>query len=157
LIPIFRGVWLKVHILTASVAYSAFTVTFGVSCLYLLRRGSKATSAPPQGPSGTTMLDTVAYQAAAVGFGFMTLCIITGAIWAEYVWGRYWSWDPKETWSLITWLIFAAYLHTRYHRGWRERKAALLAIAGFITVMVTYVGVDLLMSRQHNFLLWRVP
>jgi ABC-type transport system involved in cytochrome c biogenesis permease subunit len=64
-------------------------------------------------------LDTVAYQAVTVGFCFLTVCIVSGAIWAEHVWGRFWSWDPKETWSLITWLIFAAYLHARYQRGWR--------------------------------------
>jgi ABC-type transport system involved in cytochrome c biogenesis permease subunit len=149
LIPIFRSLWLKVHVLTAFVAYAAFAVTFGASCLYLGRK--------PQGSPRAHELDRLAYQAAALGFPFMTLCIISGAIWAEYVWGRFWSWDPKETWSLITWLLFAAYLHTRYHRGWRERRAAILAVAGFVAVIITYLGVDLIMARQHNFLFWRSP
>jgi cytochrome c-type biogenesis protein CcsB len=155
LIPIFNGLWLKIHVITAFVAYSAFTATFGASCLYMVRGASSASSS--SGSSGPSALDKVAYQAAALGFPFMTVCIVSGAIWAEYVWGRYWSWDPKETWSLITWLIFAAYLHTRYHRGWRERRAAMLAIVGFFTVLVTYFGVDLVMSRQHGFLFWKTP
>ncbi len=155
-IPIFRGFWLKIHILTALVAYSAFAATFGASLLYLIRKGSDEAPAA-ESQAGEKLLDDVARRAAIVGFCFLTVGIISGGIWAEYVWGRFWSWDPKETWSLITWLIFAAYIHTRYHRGWRGRKAALVAVIGFLAVMVTYLGVDLFMYRQHNFLFWRSP
>ena len=104
--------------------------------------------------TGLASADRIAYRAATIGFSFLSLCIVTGAIWAEFVWGRFWSWDPKETWSLITWFIIAAYLHTRYHQGWRDRRAAMLGIAGFVLVLITYIGVDYLSPRQHAFLLW---
>ncbi len=155
LIPIFRSYWLKIHVLTAFVAYSAFAATFAASCLYLFRGRVNGAQPNTGNSSSQGSLDRVAYQAATVGFCFLSVCIISGAIWAEYVWGRFWSWDPKETWSLITWFIFAAYLHTRYHRGWRERRAAVLGIVGFILVLVTYVGVDYLSPKQHAFLLWK--
>jgi cytochrome c-type biogenesis protein CcsB len=153
LIPIFKSLWLKIHILTAFVAYSSFAATFGASCLYLVRARSDTAQPGARIPSGLARLDNIAYQAATVGFSFLTVCVISGAIWAEYVWGRFWSWDPKETWSLITWFIFAAYLHTRYHRGWRERRAAVLGIVGFILVLITFIGVEFLDPQQHNFLL----
>jgi cytochrome c-type biogenesis protein CcsB len=150
-IPIFRSLWLKVHIVTAFVAYSSFAATFGASCLYLIREGSAASPGVAKNPSTLPLLDTVAYQAVTVGFSFLTVCVISGAIWAEYVWGRFWSWDPKETWSLITWLIFATYLHTRYQRGWRGQRAAVFGVLGFLLVLMTYVGVDYLVPRQHDF------
>lgn len=153
--PIFRSVWLKVHILTAIVAYSSLAITFGASCLYLFKHRAKAEDGPEDSSSALKLLDTVAYQAAAVGFPFLTVCVISGAIWAEYVWGRFWSWDPKETWSLITWFIAAAYLHTRYHRGWKEQRAAILGIVGFVLVLMTFLGVELLRPGQHDFLLWK--
>jgi ABC-type transport system involved in cytochrome c biogenesis permease subunit len=80
----------------------------------------------------------------------MTVCIISGAIWADNVWARYWTWDPKETWSLITWLSFAAYLHTRYKRGWQQRKAAVLAIIGFLTVLMNFIGVEIIYQYQQS-------
>ena len=153
LIPIFKSYWLKVHILTAFVAYSSFAVTFAASCLYLITHAEQSNNKDE--PSSLTHLDRTGYQAATVGFCFLTMCIISGAIWAEYVWGNFWSWDPKEIWSLTTWFIFAAYLHARYHRGWRERRAAILAIAGFLLVIMTYLGVDLVNPGQHDFLLWK--
>lgn len=143
LIPILRSVWLKVHVLAAVVAYAAFAATAAACGLALLAHDRS---------SG--LLDTVAHRAAAVGFSFLTVSIVSGAVWAEYVWGRFWSWDPKETWSLVTWLTYAAYLHTRVTRGWRGRRAAVVGLAGFLFVLTTYVGVDLLVARQHDFLLW---
>jgi len=153
--PIFRSFWLKIHILTAIVAYSSLAVTFGASCVYLVRRRLRAGDGDENSASRLKPLDGVAYQAATVGFCFLTICIISGAVWAEYVWGRFWSWDPKETWSLITWFIFAAYLHTRYHRGWKERRAAILGIVGFVLVIMTYLGVDLLNPGRHDFFFWK--
>jgi cytochrome c-type biogenesis protein CcsB len=153
--PIFRSFWLKVHILTAIVAYSSLAITFGASCLYLVTRRPRAGNAGENSSSRLKVLDSVAYQAAALGFPFLTVCVISGAIWAEYVWGRFWSWDPKETWSLITWFIVAAYLHTRYHRGWKEHRAAILGIVGFVLVLMTFLGVELLNPGQHDFLLWK--
>jgi cytochrome c-type biogenesis protein CcsB len=144
LVPVFKSLWLKTHIISSIMAYSAFATTFAASCLYLFKARST------EGDTAQTLahLDRVAYQAAIIGFPFMTFCVISGAIWADYVWGRYWSWDPKETWSLITWLIFAAYLHTRYSRGWRQQKAAILAIVGFLTVLMTFIGVEIIYQYQ---------
>jgi cytochrome c-type biogenesis protein CcsB len=152
LIPIFRSLWLHVHILTATVAYACFATTFAASCLYLLksRPVSDGAAADNDGTSILALFDRVAYQATIIGFPFMTVCIISGAIWADNVWARYWTWDPKETWSLITWLFFAAYLHTRYKRGWQQRKAAVLAIIGFLTVLMNFIGVEIIYQYQQS-------
>ncbi len=96
-------------------------------------------------------LDEVGYKTIAIGFPLLTLGIITGAVWANEAWGTYWGWDPKETWSLITWLFYAAYLHSRYTRGWRGTRAALLSIVGFLAVIFTYLGVNLLLSGLHSY------
>ena len=151
LIPIFRGIWLKVHVLTAVVAYASFAGTAAACALSLVARARD--SAPDR--VDPARLVTVGHRTAAVGFAFLTVSIASGAIWAEHVWGRFWSWDPKETWSLITWLIYAAYLHARTSTGWRGRKAAVLGIIGFLAVLMTYIGVDLVHPGQHDFLFWR--
>jgi cytochrome c-type biogenesis protein CcsB len=91
------------------------------------------------------------YSSAALGFIFLTLGIVTGAVWAHYAWGSYWSWDPKETWSLITWLVYAVMLHTRLVRGWRGRRMAIMAIVGFGCVLFTYLGVNFLPSL-HSYM-----
>ncbi len=96
-------------------------------------------------------LDDLNYRSIMVGFPLLTLGIVTGAAWANYAWGTYWSWDPKETWSLITWFIYAAYLHARFTAGWRGKKAAVLAIVGFGAVIFTYIGVNFLLSGLHSY------
>ena len=85
------------------------------------------------------------------GFLFLTVGIITGAVWANSAWGTYWSWDPKETWSLITWFIYAIYLHCRYMRGWSGKKAAWISVIGFASVIFTYIGVNFLLSGLHSY------
>jgi cytochrome c-type biogenesis protein CcsB len=100
------------------------------------------------------VLDDLNYQALKFGFPLLTLGIITGAVWANYAWGRYWDWDPKETWSLITWLLYAALLHQRLTVGWRGRKAAIMAIIGFLAVLFTFLGVNLLLSGLHAYSNW---
>jgi cytochrome c-type biogenesis protein CcsB len=97
------------------------------------------------------MLDEVGYKTIAIGFPLLTVGIITGAVWANAAWGTYWGWDPKETWSLITWLMYAAYLHARFTRGWRGKRAAILSIVGFLAVVFTYLGVNLLLSGLHSY------
>ncbi len=98
------------------------------------------------------LLDELTYKAIAVGFPIFTLGgLIFGAIWADQAWGVYWSWDPKETWSLITWFIYAFYLHARLMRGWRGRKVAVVAVVGFVAVVFTYLGVNLLLSGLHSY------
>ena len=96
-------------------------------------------------------LDLISYRTVSLGFLFLTLVIVTGAIWAERAWGRYWSWDPKETWSLITWIIYALYLHVRLNRGWKGKKAAWFAVIGFLCVVFTYIGVNTLIPGIHSY------
>lgn len=144
LIQIFRSFWLTLHILAAVIAYSCFAATFAASCLYLVRARSNSAG----NISSLANIDRVIYRVTIIGFCFMTVCIVTGAIWAERTFGRYWAWDPKEMWSLITWLVFATYLHVRYHRGWNQRKAAVLAIIGFLTVFMNFIGVEILYQYQ---------
>ncbi|MDA8387760.1 MAG: c-type cytochrome biogenesis protein CcsB [Nitrospiraceae bacterium] len=98
------------------------------------------------------VLDEVTYKSIAIGFPIFTLgALVFGAIWANQAWGVYWSWDPKETWSLITWFIYAFYLHARFLRGWRGRKISMVAVMGFVAVVFTYLGVNLLLSGLHSY------
>ncbi len=154
LVPALQSDWLLYHVITSFVSYGAFAVSFGVSVLYMFKQRSEK-----KGKEGgflsmfpdLKMLDEVNYKSIAVGFPLLSLGIITGAAWANYAWGTYWSWDPKETWSLITWFIYAAYLHARFTRGWAGNRAALLSIIGFAAVVFTYFGVNLLLSGLHSY------
>jgi cytochrome c-type biogenesis protein CcsB len=96
-------------------------------------------------------LDNISYRMIGLGFPLLTIGIIAGAVWANEAWGSYWSWDPKETWAFITWLVFAAYLHARITRGWQGRKPALIAASGFLVVWVCYLGVNLLGKGLHSY------
>jgi cytochrome c-type biogenesis protein CcsB len=96
-------------------------------------------------------LDNISYRVIGLGFPLLTIGIIAGAVWANEAWGSYWSWDPKETWALITWLVFAAYLHARITKGWQGRKPAILAASGFVVVWVCYLGVNLLGKGLHSY------
>jgi len=147
LMPALKSNWLLVHVVTCFLGYSAFALAFGVAILYLLqdRRPRPSLPAPP-------ILDSLIYRATILGFLLLTLGIFTGAVWAETAWGRYWSWDPKETWSLITWLIYAALLHARLLKGWHGRRIAWLAVLGFMAVLFTYFGVSFLLSGLHSYL-----
>ncbi|MDH4231585.1 MAG: c-type cytochrome biogenesis protein CcsB [Nitrospirota bacterium] len=98
------------------------------------------------------MLDEITYKSIAIGFPIFTLGgLIFGAIWADQAWGKYWTWDPKETWSLITWFFYAFYLHSRLMRGWKGKKVAIVAVLGFMAVIFTYLGVNLLLSGLHSY------
>lgn len=145
LIPALQSNWLIAHVMTCFFGYAAFAVAFGVSILFLARLNNK------EGAAGilsmipdTELLDELTHQLVMFGFLFLTIGIITGAVWANQAWGRYWGWDPKETWSLITWLIYATLLHARLMRGWKGKRIAILSCVGFIAVMFTYFGVNLL-------------
>jgi cytochrome c-type biogenesis protein CcsB len=96
-------------------------------------------------------MEQIMYQSVAVGFVFLTIGIILGAVWAKYAWGGYWSWDPKETWSLITWLVYAAYLHARYIKGLSGKPLAYFTIIGFLSVIFTYYGVNLIIPGLHSY------
>jgi cytochrome c-type biogenesis protein CcsB len=97
------------------------------------------------------VLDDVMYKAIAVGFAFFTIATVLGALWAAEAWGGYWSWDPKETWALITWLVFAAYLHTRITKSWQGKGPAVVASFGFIVVWICYLGVNFLGKGLHSY------
>jgi cytochrome c-type biogenesis protein CcsB len=138
----------------AFLGYAAFAVSFGASIMYLIqshflkkrRLGAMFQKLPP-----LDMLDEISYRCLTFGFPLLTFAIISGAIWAESAWGTYWSWDPKETWSLITWFVYAALLHGRLTTGWRGRKAALLSICGFLIMLFTFLGVNLLLPGLHSY------
>lgn len=136
---------LTVHVAVAIVAYGSFTVAFGAALLYLIQ--------PPEGRRGLPrleILDEVSYRAVVIGFPFLTLVLVLGALWAEVAWGRYWGWDPKETASLVTWLIYGAYLHARVVRGWHGRRSAWLLMLGFAATLFTYFG-NLYFGGLHSY------
>lgn len=136
---------LTVHVAVAIVAYGSFSIAFAASVLYLVQPDGGRWGLPkPQ------ILDEIGYRAVVVGFPFLTLTIILGAVWAETAWGSYWSWDPKETASLVTWLIYGAYLHARVVRGWRGSRASWLLVAGFGATLFTYFG-NLFFGGLHSY------
>jgi cytochrome c-type biogenesis protein CcsB len=152
LMPALQSNWLTIHVTTCFFGYASFAVSFGVSILYLIR--NKKTSPKEEGSKwlpSVSVLDEINYKAIVIGFPMLSLGIITGAAWANYAWGSYWSWDPKETWSLITWFVYAAFLHARFTRDWRGSKAAILSIVGFIFVLITYFGVNYVISGLHSY------
>jgi cytochrome c-type biogenesis protein CcsB len=156
LVPALQSNWLISHVVTCFVGYAAFAVSFGVSFLYLFKvnaenKPSKQQKAFLDYLPSSELLDEVGYKTIAIGFPLLTIGIITGAFWANVEWGTYWSWDPKETWSLIVWFIYAAYLHARITRGWRGKKAALLSIIGFSATLFCYLGVNLVLSGLHSY------
>ena len=145
LLPALKSNWLIAHVMTCFVGYAAFAIAFGISCMYLFKQrdtGNKS-SLLVHFPN-TKVLEEVNHQMIMFGFLFLTTGIITGAVWANSAWGRYWGWDPKETWSLITWFIYATLLHARMMRGWGGKRIAYLSIIGFCAVLFTYFGVNYL-------------
>ena len=123
LIPALQSNWLVAHVITCFLGYAGFTVSFVAALLLLLARGSDAFG---KHLPGIDVLDEIVYRSVLVGFPMLTVGIITGAAWADYAWGSYWSWDPKETWSLITWMFYSAFLHERLARGWSGSRIAVL-------------------------------
>jgi cytochrome c-type biogenesis protein CcsB len=136
---------LTVHVAVAIVAYGSFTIAFGAALLYLIQpEGGRWGLPRPE------ILDEIGYRAIVIGFPFLTLVIVLGAIWAEVAWGSYWSWDPKETASLVTWLLYGAYLHARVTYGWRGRRSAALLVVGFAATLFTYFG-NLFFGGLHSY------
>jgi cytochrome c-type biogenesis protein CcsB len=152
--PALKSKWLFAHTTMAFLGYATFAVSFGASIMYLIQahflKKRKLGSMFQKLPSLDT-LDEISYRCLTFGFPLLTFAIISGAIWAETAWGTYWSWDPKETWSLITWFVYAALLHGRLTTGWRGRKAAVLSIIGFFILLFTFLGVNLLMPGLHSY------
>ena len=136
---------LTAHVVLAIIAYGAFAVSFAAAVLYLIQ--------PEEGRRGLpkpALLDEIGYRAVIIGFPLDTMMVILGAVWADIAWGTYWSWDPKETASLLTWLVYGAYLHARVARGWRGRRAAWLLMLGFAAVAFTFFG-NLFFTGLHSY------
>lgn len=158
LVPALKSVWLVIHVLAAIISGGAFTIGAAVTALYLVRdrAESKADGGQVTGwlasrvPSAKR-LDTMAYRINAFVFPLWTFAVIAGAIWAENAWGRYWGWDPKETWAFITWVIYAGYLHARATVGWRGRKAAVICLVGYVAFLINYFGINFFASGLHSY------
>jgi cytochrome c-type biogenesis protein CcsB len=159
LVPALHSYWLKIHVVAAMTATGTFMVAGVVSCLHLVRRryetGARRWQSGPRGALATRLpsaaaLDRAEYRIIAFAFPVWTFAIIAGAIWAESAWGRYWGWDPKETWSFVTWVIYAAYLHARSTRAWR-RWAPAVALLGFTALMFNYYIINIFISGLHSY------
>jgi len=151
LVPALQSNWLTAHVITCFLGYGAFAIGFGVSLLLLVRHVFERKKIKSNLLPSGYLLDELNYKSIAIGFPMLTIGIFTGAVWADYAWGTYWSWDPKETWSLITWFVYALFLHFRLTKGWRGVKSAIISIIGFIFVIFTYWGVNYLLSGLHSY------
>ncbi len=151
LLPALKSNWLIAHVITCFLGYAGFAVAFGFSIMYFVKpRNPQSESMFAKLPSWE-LIDELTYQMVVFGFLFLTIGIITGAVWANSAWGKYWTWDPKETWSLITWLIYAIFMHLRIIRGWSGKSLAYISIIGFVAVLFTYFGVNYLLSGLHSY------
>lgn len=144
LLPALRSIWLQLHTITTAMGYGGFAAACGAGLMYLLKE--TGTGLADKLPS-LQELDAYNYRAVALGYPWMSLAIITGAIWAQVAWGNYWSWDIKETWALLTWLVYTLFFHSRVTRGWRGRPTAIVSILGFLVVLFTLLGVSWLARR----------
>jgi len=151
LMPALQSNWLGIHVSLAILSYGSFGVAAGVSGMYLLRNKLPEDEFIKKHVPSLEKLDILSYKAISLGYLLLTLVIVTGAIWAERAWGRYWAWDPKETWSFITWIIYSVYLHVRISKGWKGRSAAIFSVIGFICVLFTYIGINILLPGLHSY------
>jgi len=155
LVPALQSNWLLAHVITCFIGYGAFAVAGGLGLMYLLKKSgirkgkgqNSFTSSLPE----LKVIDDLTHKTIIFGFMWLSAGIITGAVWANEAWGTYWSWDPKETWSIITWFVYASTLHARFTRGWSGSRIAWLAIIGFVSVFFTYFGVNFLLSGLHSY------
>ncbi len=172
IIPALRSYWLLYHIIALFLAYGAFAASFGIGILFLIKY--KQIDNPEQNKNinqaanksnpfillyrqfiklspPIETLDETIYKVVVFGFLFLSIGIVIGAAWADNAWGGYWSWDPKETWSLITWIAYAIFIHARLTKDWNGKKMAWIAVIGFAVVIVTYLGVDLIIPGLHSY------
>ena len=146
LMPALKSYWLVFHIITVFIGYAAFAIAFSLALMYLfnVRRDNALRRIDPR--FSLKFLDEWSYRMVLLGFPMLTLGIFLGAVWADSAWGRYWGWDPKETWALITWFVYLAFIHLRLQWRWTGYRSALFNIIGFISVLITFIGVNLLDS-----------
>jgi cytochrome c-type biogenesis protein CcsB len=152
LIPALQSQWLVWHVVFSFIGESAFAIAFGASIMYIVKMNAQENSFTYKAFPDLETLDNISYRAIMIGFPiFTTGALIFGAIWAKYAWGDYWTWDPKETWALITWIVYALYLHFRIVQGKIGKAAAWISIIGFITTLFTLFGVNYLLSGLHSY------
>ncbi len=162
--PALQSYWLVIHVSIATIATGLFSVSFASSALQLMKDSRDAGTGGPVAawlggrrwrmldalPS-TRELEALSFRVTAVGFVLWTFTLIAGAVWAEHAWGRYWGWDPKEVWTFVVWVVYAAYLHARTTRGWSGRRAAWFVVIGFAAVVFNFTGVNLLFNGKHSY------
>jgi len=152
--PILNSWWFPIHVSLAFLGHAIFAIAGVAGIMYLLQERmlkSKKFSGLFYRLPSLNVLDNINYKCLTFGFPLMTMGIISGALWANSAWGGYWRWDPKETWALITWFLYAALLHGRLTVGWRGRRAAIFAIIGFLCLLFTFFGVNMFLSGVHSF------
>jgi len=159
LVPALKSYWLVIHVFAAIICSGAFTLAAATAGLSLVRDRAERKAGPDVELTGAFLgripnaerLRSITNKTLAFAFPLWTFTVVAGAIWAENAWGRYWGWDPKETWAFITWVIYAAYLHARSTAGWRGNKASLIALAGWIAFLMNYFGVNFLANSLHSY------
>ena len=147
IMPALRSTWFGLHIGSAIFSYAAFAIAGGLGVWYLLQahRGADVKSI------ALRQVDYMSYRMVCLGFLLLTVVILSGAIWAEQAWSRWWSWDPKETWALITWIIYAVYLHQRLRMNWQGKRMAWMSLIALVCVLFTFAGVNLLLPGLHSY------
>jgi len=169
LVPALQSNWLMMHVTVMILSYAALILGSLLSIAFLIftiQKNDKVQFNLESSNTSYTLnqinkenkrnsiaatLDNLSYRILGIGFPFLTIGILSGAVWANEAWGSYWSWDPKETWALLTWLIYAIYLHTRLNKGWEGKKPAIIASLGFIVVWICYLGVNLIGEGLHSY------
>ncbi|CAK8713590.1 Heme exporter protein C [Candidatus Electronema halotolerans] len=155
LIPALQSNWLIAHVITCFIGYGAFAVAAGLGIMYLLKHFADKIKLSQESMISSLpdlrTLDDLIHKTIIFGFLWLSAGIITGAVWANEAWGTYWQWDPKETWSIITWFVYAFTLHARFTRGWNGSRIAWLSVLGFVSVFFTYFGVNYLLAGLHSY------
>ena len=151
LVPALKSNWLAAHVITCFLGYAGFAVAFGFSIIYFIKPEQSSKESFFSRLPNLELIDELTYQMIVFGFLFLTIGIVTGSVWANSAWGKYWTWDPKETWSLITWIVYAVFLHLRMMRGWSGKNLAWVSVIGFLSVLFTYFGVNYFLSGLHSY------
>jgi len=155
LVPALRSVWLVIHVMVAILAVGVFTIGFSMGIVYLIKR--KREEQPPSRATfmeslpSAARLERTAYGLNMVGFILWTFTLIAGAIWAQKAWSAYWTWDPKEVWTFVIWVIYAAYMHARATAGWEPKRATSIALVGYVCVILNFTVVNLYASGLHSY------
>jgi cytochrome c-type biogenesis protein CcsB len=157
LVPALKSYWLIIHVSAAIICSGAFTLAAATAGLSLVRSrverradGAEVTGWAARLPT-RSRLETLTHRTIAFAFPLWTFAVVAGAIWAENAWGRYWGWDPKETWAFITWVVYAAYLHARSTAGWRGDRASMIALLGWLAFLINYFGVNIFVNSLHSY------